>query len=435
MSARVVSAVDTSGCLVARKRSRDDADAVRLTHEADVLTAAQHPGVVEFVRCERDDTGVALVTNFVGTHSLDTLGHVTVERAAGLIAALAETVADLHDLGIVHGRIDPSHVVIGPGGRPVLCGFAGGGRINMTPPPGPSAAPGFCDPATTDEAALTPSVDVFSLGALLRALVIECGSDVEPIPERRITLGRLRAPWSGYHRRALLTLADRATDESPLRRPPARRLAADIHDTVPTAYLDRMSEDTASASAPGAHDPEPSRGGRAATLAAIGAALVIIVFGVTGLRGGGSVAASSEVLRSTIHSAPPTSVDPASTPGCPSADSKVAVDFDGDGCPDPAYVDDSGVVVVGARRFSAGTAGDRVTLGDWNCDGVATPAVLRPATGAVFVFDKWTTGTADVSVSPTTVVIGAVDVQARDDSRSCSTLIIIRDDGTEQEIN
>ena len=251
-----VSEVEASGRLVARKRSRDPADADRLAHEADVLTAAQHPGVVELVAGERDGTGLTLVTGFVGTHSLDTLGRISVERAAGLIAALAETVADLHDLGIVHGRIDPSHVIIGAGGRPVLCGFAGGGRIGTTPPPGPTAAPGFGDPAATDEAALTPQVDVFGLGSLLRALIIDSGSEIEPIPDRRFAFGRVRTPWSGYQRRALLTLADRATDEMPLRRPPARRFAADILETVPSAHL---GEDAFAALRSSADEIAPSR--------------------------------------------------------------------------------------------------------------------------------------------------------------------------------
>src|SRR4051794_8229132 len=104
MSARVVSEVEASGRLVARKGSRDAADADRLAHEADVLTTARHPGIVELVDGHRHDTDFTLVTGFVGIHSLDTLGPLSVERAAGLVAALAETVADLHDLGIIHGR-------------------------------------------------------------------------------------------------------------------------------------------------------------------------------------------------------------------------------------------------------------------------------------------------------------------------------------------
>src|SRR4051794_17387995 len=207
MSARVVSDVDADGRLVARKHSRDVVDTDRLRHEAEVLVAARHPGVVEFVGLDEEPDGhVALKTAFVGTHSLDTLPPIGVDRAAGLVAALAEIVADLHDLGLVHGRIEPSHVLVGDGGRPMLCGFAGGGRIGTTPPPGSTATPGFCDPAATDAATLMPELDVYGLGALLRALVIDNPVDVEPIPDRRLSVGRFRPRWSGYQRRALLTL-------------------------------------------------------------------------------------------------------------------------------------------------------------------------------------------------------------------------------------
>ena len=411
MSARVVSEVGTSGRLLARKRSRDDADATRLAHEADVLALAQHPGVVELVAGEHDGTGVALVTGFAGTHSLDTIGPMGVERAAGVVAALAETVGDLHDLGLVHGRIDPSHVIIGAGGRPVLCGFAGGGRIGTTPPPGPTAAPGFGDPAATGEA-LAPPVDVYGLGCLLRTLTVDAaGVDVEPIPDHRFALGRVRAPWAGYQRRALLTLADRATDEMPSRRPPARRLAADIIDTIPSAHLSDDADPFAALRS-SADDIEPSRRARWVSLIAIGAGLVLVLLGITGLRGDGSVSAGSDELA------------PAPAPG----DTTVSTSDT------TAYVDDHGVIVVGTQRFSVGLPGDRVAVGDWNCDGVSTVAVLRPSTGAVFVFDGWASDGDDVSVAPARIVTGAVDVAARDRSDGCSTLVVVHDDGTEEEI-
>ena len=35
-------------------------------------------------------------------------------------------------------------------------------------------------------------------------------------------------------------------------------------------------------------------------------------------------------------------------------------------------------------------------MGDWNCDGVATVAVVRPGSGEVFVFDGWAATGADL---------------------------------------
>ncbi len=134
-----------------------------------------------------------------------------VSQSAAILAAVASTVADLHEIGLVHGRLDPTHVVIGPDGRPRLCGMGGPGA-------------GEPDP--------TPAHDVLALGQLIDGLL---GVDVElePIPEKR--WGRRR--WSGYHRRALQTLADQATDTDPARRPTARALAAAIAEAVPDARI------------------------------------------------------------------------------------------------------------------------------------------------------------------------------------------------------
>ena len=50
------------------------------------------------------------------------------------------------------------------------------------------------------------------------------------------------------------------------------------------------------------------------------------------------------------------------------------------------------------RRYRVGRGGDIVVLGDWNCDGDRTPAVLRPVTGEVAVFDSWPDADGSISV-------------------------------------
>lgn len=55
---------------------------------------------------------------------------------------------------------------------------------------------------------------------------------------------------------------------------------------------------------------------------------------------------------------------------------------------EPISVDGT-VVIIGDRRWSVGAAGDMVLVGDWDCDGAPTPAVLRPGDGGFFVFDRW----------------------------------------------
>jgi hypothetical protein len=447
VSARVVAAVSPDGRLVARKRSRDGADAARLRHEADVLRAARHPGVVELVDCESDGDDVLLATEFAGTHSLDTLPLVPVEQAAGIVAAVATTVADLHEIGIVHGRIDLSHVLVGTAGRPLLCGFAGGGRVGSAPPPGPPLAAGFADPAAPSDATLTPETDVYGLGCLLRSLVLRDHDDVEPIPERRWRFDSLKKRWSGFHARALLTLADRATDDVPSRRPPARRFAQDVLDTVPDAVL---------VGAPERDDRSSATERRLAptTLTGVGVLVGLGALGLLGMRATWSTASpdlasstttpataavldSASPLESTITATSATSTTSTTTAAkggldCPAG--LRAPDLDGDGCGDPVHLEDERTVVVGSRRFTAGQPGDRVAVGDWDCDGLATVAVLRPSTGAVFVFETWASSGTDVVVSPVAVTPDAVDLQARQGQDGCATLVAIRRDGTTQEV-
>jgi hypothetical protein len=100
----------------------------------------------------------------------------------------------------------------------------------------------------------------------------------------------------------------------------------------------------------------------------------------------------------------------------------------------PIHVEDGRVVVVGTQRFTAGEPGDRVAVGDWDCNGTPTVAVLRPSTGAVFVFDEWATARSDISVPATTRAPGAVDLQTRTRDDGCSALVAVRPDGTEQEV-
>lgn len=74
------------------------------------------------------------------------------------------------------------------------------------------------------------------------------------------------------------------------------------------------------------------------------------------------------------------------------------------------------------RRFALGSAGDEVVLGDWDCDGRATPAVYRPATGEVHLFAAWPTDAVPepaVRVDATGVVDGAVSVAASAPGTSC----------------
>ena len=94
--------------------------------------------------------------------------------------------------------------------------------------------------------------------------------------------------------------------------------------------------------------------------------------------------------------------------------------------PDAPTIDHEG------RRYAVGESGDVVVLGDWTCDGVPTPAVLRPETGEVAVFVGWPTPGAHIEPEVVTTVEGAESFVP--DSRPCPS-IRVRTTGGSRIIN
>jgi hypothetical protein len=229
------------------KGAHDAAGCAALTHEARMLTLARHPGVVEVVGLtEHRDDGAELVLRFVSSHTLTPAACRSPEHAAGIVAALAETVADLHHLGIVHGRVEAAHVVLSAAGHPILVGFRRASTAAAVPPPEPRGRRSSAD--AVEGAAPHRHDDVAALGQLLRDLVLVQPDDGPLIPERRWR----RARGDAQDRRALLTLADHATADDPRAQPGARRFAAAILTAVPHATLGAPASDDPARRRPGA---------------------------------------------------------------------------------------------------------------------------------------------------------------------------------------
>src|SRR4051794_439935 len=219
MSVRTSVATDAAGRRVMAKVAGNAEEAARLVREADQLEAARHPGVVELVGVEGHGVGAILLTAHVEGPVLAQVGRLPLEEGAGLLAALASTLADLHQLGLVHGAVAPDHVIVGPGGRPVLCGFGYGGRAGQPLGPAAPLARGFADPARDDADRLHQAFDVFALGALARFLAPD--------------------PPAGH---VLARVAEEATSEDVSSRPSARALAEALQQEVPAARLPRGLE-------------------------------------------------------------------------------------------------------------------------------------------------------------------------------------------------
>jgi hypothetical protein len=409
------------------------AEAPRLRAAGERLLAAAHPGVVEVLSSSGSGDWWELRLVHAG-RPLDTIGPLPPEQVAAVAAGAAATLADLHACGIVHGRIDPSHVLLGSHGRPVLCGFGDG-------------AP----------AGATPADDVATLGALIVAL-LGTDADLEPIPEHRWRWRRRRvgATWV---RRTLLLLADQAAAEPPSRRPSAGRLAAAISEAHPDAVSSSVSGarhdvpavDPQPASVEPA-DPLETLRGTAVTapppprLPALACALAgVIVLGAGGVRlarsdGPSPGAESAAVVPTTL----PTSLPPATfapdldlppttaTVASPPAPCVPASDVSGTAGCAPVDIDGT-VVVVGERRYEVGEPGDLVVAGDWDCDGAPTPALLRPSTGEVFAFPTWAVA-GEVVVHAIDQVDGAARIVTEAGDDGCTTLLVERVDGSRTRV-
>jgi hypothetical protein len=447
MADRTSVTTDTDGRRVLAKLAGNAEEAERLEWEASQLEAARHPGVVDLVGVDGHGIGAILLTAHVEGPVLGQVGRLPLDESAGLLAALASTLADLHGLGLVHGAVAPEHVVVGPGGRPVLCGLAYGGRAGEPVGPAPSLPRAFTDPARAEAEVLTPAFDVFALGALARFLAPD--------------------PPAGH---VLATVAEDAGAADPAHRPSARAVAEALQRELPSARLPRGL-----AAPPPVRPARPAdpltawrreRGGggagrgaprpRAGVVLAVVAALAVVGGGV--VLAGTQRAPAPSLLAEPPDPPPPDEIQPGPTTtragldpsttassttttlavaariGCPPATAVLQADVDGDGCPEPLRYA-NGILEAGGIRWALGQAGDQVATGDWACQGGRTVALFRPSTGELFRFDGWASSGRDLSATAVGRIPGGQALRAADvDRDGCHEAVIERATGAAEVV-
>ena len=436
------------------RTAADAGHAARLRRQAELLSVVDVPGVVRLLALDGPPDDPVLVTARVDGPDLSHGPELAVEEVAGLVVEIAGTLADLHDLGVVHGAVMAEHVLLSVDGRPVLCGFGYGARTGEPPVAEPPLPEPAVDPARAGGDPLSPSSDVLALGALLHGMLDKAGTATSSQAE----VGALRA------------VAARTSVADADLRPSARALAEAVRHAAPSARLPgparlgstessaRPQTDTRNTLRAGpALQALRGRGGanhlplgrRGPNLKAVaGLALAAVVLGALVVRAatGGSthprLAADRPVPPPASSPSPPETTpdttprpthapSPPATgspppPGCPAVAGLLTADTDGDGCAE-ALRWEAGVVQAGDRRWSVGQPGDVAVTGDWSCRGVATLAVLRPSTGQVFVFDGWATRGLDVSAPQAARVEGAFALRvAQLDADSCPDLVVER---------
>jgi hypothetical protein len=351
---------DEGGRPVLVKRAETGPAAARLRREAAALELAAGAGAVELVElADEPDGGLRLVTAWVGGGSLAT-ARLDPERLVRVARALATDLATLHARGLVHGRVAPDHVLL-DGDRPALCGFSA------------CRLPGEAEGPSTED-------DVAALLALIEVILGDHRGD---------GADRLRAVVAAGAGGGAVAVADRLAAPPPGRRPPPPREPR---------------------RAPGPRPPRRPTERRppvGALLAAGAGAVVLLVLAASVWRGNGT---------------PPGDPPPSTTtaPTCPVPPAPAA-DLDGDGCQEPVRVRGA-VVASGDRRWAVGDETDVAAVGDWDCDGRATAAVVRAATGQVWVYDAWATAGRTVTARPGPEAPGATAARAVAAPEGCDRL-------------
>lgn len=369
--------------LVAVKRASGEGCG-RRQREARLLARLDHPGVVQFVDVVDGDP-TELHMSYVGSDTWRRRPPVTHAEVVEGLAAVASTVADLHDLGISHRSLGPDHVLVTAEGRPVLCGLA--------------------DADTAD--AVGRASDLAGLAGLI-TFVAHAG------PEH------LRTP--------LERLADRAASSALS----ARELTEAL-DALPPAGATRTSR-------------APGRAGR---LVLVG--LAVLALGVaaswfagrsrepevrvasavsssmtpeaTTRRGLGVAATDARDSTTTVVAPPTTTTLSSTTTTGPPATARM------DRPVTTVASDEALVMIHEGRRYGLGVPGDTAVLGDWDCDGRPTPALLRSGLDLVAIFAEWPQPGDSVEPTSTRVVPDATDLR-RESVHGCDRLRVFFPSGS-----
>jgi serine/threonine protein kinase len=165
---------------VADAYAADDSAGQRLTREARILAALQHPGIVPV-----HDTGVTpdgrafyVMTLVHGAGVADTAARLSLPGRLELFLKIGDAVAFAHAHGVLHRDLKPQNVRVGPFGEVLVLDWGVAALPGDALPPGGAApvvgTPGFMPPEQAAGAALVDRrADVFALGALFAVLLGE----------------------------------------------------------------------------------------------------------------------------------------------------------------------------------------------------------------------------------------------------------------------
>ena len=382
--ARQPSAMDRPVALK-RMRAVDQHQLERMRAEAEALVLLDHPHIVRIFDVVEDGDGIALAMQFAPGGSLeerlDRRGVLDLDTALDITIAVCDALASAHRRGLLHLDVKPANVLFTSDANALLADF---GVAQWRGSTFGAGSPGFTAPEVERGEVPDERADVFAAGRLLDRMLGEHAPS-----EARAVITKATAPERGDRYGSAVALRDalRDIDRASTRRaePPKR-----VDDEAPVLAISESTATRVFGPRPPAlaAPPKTSRSARRLSVLAMAALVVTVAAGTSvARRGRDSQGVAARVAAAPAAKAPVACAarQPVSPP--PAGEILLA-DVDGDGCED-AIIRVGNVLEVGDGRFAIGQPDDVIVLGDWDCDGKATPAAWRPGDRRAYLFSRW----------------------------------------------
>ena len=226
--------------LVALKRPHpgagDDTVHQRMEREARAAASLSHPHLVTVYDFGRDDAGPYIVMELVEGRTLEDMRkEIEPAHAMAIGAQIADALAAIHAVGIIHRDMKPANVLMSDRG-PLLTDFGLALHpevtTRITQPGKVAATPQYAAPEVMAGESPTSASDVFSLALVVYELV--SGARLPPGPTG--DLPPLEDQTIDHTLRAALSRA-------PEERPPAETLASSLRGSAPTLATVPASND------------------------------------------------------------------------------------------------------------------------------------------------------------------------------------------------
>lgn len=398
----------------------------RLRREAAALEQLRSRGVVELIEIRESESSTTLVTTYVGAR---TLADATRLQPGEILRALRETcliVMGIHERGWAHGSITAEHVILGPRARVRLCSL--GKAVPLE-----SDLVRFAKRSrSADEPDLSGTsdgeVDLLGLLAIARGIG-ELPTSGDSFRERR-EWRRMRSQLSQAvdpesHSADDGGAGDRCISTTEKIKRLTQCLEVDARTPRSTSWLwghrtrsDRKKADRRTRSGPmvlnrrsSSLHPRHMRG--LVFAAGVVAAGVLLLTGLAPRESGSDAAAQASDMQG-----PREGKQAAVKPG-------QAVE-DGVSVPDGSP---GNLIVADGRIYRVGLEGDRVVVGDWNCDGHESALLLRPSSGKIYLFREWASEGRPSAAELVSVIEGATELYGH--SGACGAATVRTESGSD----